>query len=206
MRPNTILIDEAGCFGHSPSSSKYFIGCATLISDTKPFDKIIRNFRRNKLPKKYKNQPEIKYHPSTDANQRYILSKISACDCTFNYSATLKDDSSIPSYQIYSETLLSAVEPFFNDINVNTRVIVDYQSDLKLRSSFKNGLIEALESAGCPVPNYIDFIISQANLALQAHDFVTGATYKLIEYKDDDHYSIIKRLKYEKMGGIALPD
>jgi hypothetical protein len=80
-----IYLDESGDLGFGPRSSKYFVLAAIIIRDAEPVSRCIKRIRQQKLPKKYKTIPELKFHNSSQTIRTHVLDCVTRTDTHIAY-------------------------------------------------------------------------------------------------------------------------
>jgi len=80
-----IFLDESGDLGFSEKSQPYFVIAILITKDKKPIENCIKRVRQRKLPKKYKNKPELKYRNSNHIIRRSVLKCLSKRDIEISY-------------------------------------------------------------------------------------------------------------------------
>lgn len=81
-----IYIDEDGDLGFTEKSSKFFIVSSLIPKDAVQIKKCLTKVRKQKLMKKYKEIPALKFHNSNKEIRRGILQCIAQCNVEINYA------------------------------------------------------------------------------------------------------------------------
>ncbi len=85
-----IYLDESGDLGFGPRASKYFILAAIITRDPGQVRRCIKRVRQQKLSKKYKTIPELKFHNSSQAIRTRILDCTARTDTDVAYAVLRK--------------------------------------------------------------------------------------------------------------------
>jgi hypothetical protein len=203
-----IYIDESGDLGFTGESSPYFVIGAIIVRGPERVQRIKTCMSRvkKKLPKKYKNIPELKYHNTDDTYRRRVLECISKTNVDIAYLLLrkgqvyhyLRDRHQIL-YNYLTGSLVSTVITnygFSSDVNV----IIDKSLDGVVREEFDRYLVfrslengPSRQSAMCRLE--IKHADSKQNLCVQAADFIAGTLHR--HFRDylpnEDHYSVIEK-------------
>lgn len=70
-----IYLDESGDLGFGPRASKHFILAAVIARNPSEVGRCIKRVREQRLPKKYKQIPELKIELNQEYRYRWIYSK-----------------------------------------------------------------------------------------------------------------------------------
>ena len=202
-----IYIDESGDLGFTGELSPYFIIAAIIAQGPEQVQKCRTCMKRTmrKLPKKYKNIAELKYHNTDDTYRRRILEDFSKTEIEIAYVVLRKEqvyDNLRNNGQILYNYLTGSLVAniiskygFSHEINV----IIDKSLDGVSREEFDKYLIyRSLDRDNSyHTGNYqleVTHVDSKQNLCVQAVDFIAGAIHR--HYREHvpmaDHYHIIE--------------
>ncbi len=196
-----IYLDESGDLGFGSRASKYFVLAALLVRDPPQIKKCFTKVRRQKLPKKYKKIPELKFHNSSSTIKRRILERIADTDIAYavlrkhQVRKSLRDKQPII-YNYVSGSLLSKIVTEYR-LKGTVNVFVDKSLYGLQRDSFDQYLTwRALMSDHTGEldikPPKIVHADSKQDPCIQAADFVAGAIHCKYRDKKDVYYQKIK--------------
>ncbi|ATZ61658.2 MAG: DUF3800 domain-containing protein [Methanosarcinales archaeon Met12] len=198
-----IYLDESGDLGFGSRASKYFVLAALLVRSPPQIKKCFTKVRRQKLPKKYKKTPELKFHNSSPTIKRRLLERIADTDTDIVYAVlrkhqvhkSLRDKQPII-YNYVSGSLLSKIVTEYR-LKGTVNVFVDKSLYGLQRESFDQYLTwRALMSDHTREldikPPKIVHADSQQDPCIQAADFVAGAIHCKYRDKKDVYYQKIK--------------
>lgn len=202
-----IYIDESGDLGFTERSSPYFVIVAVIAEGPEKAQQVktCMSRVRKKLPRKYRDIPELKYHNTDDTYKRRVLECISRTNVDIAYLLLrkeqvyphLRDERQIL-YNYLTGSLVSAIVAdyeFSSDVNV----IIDKSLDGVVREEFDKYLVfRSLENGLSRQPSRCQLEVlhvdSKQNLCIQAADFVAGTVHR--HFRDyllyADHYSVIE--------------
>jgi hypothetical protein len=104
-----IYLDESGDLGFGSRASRYFVLAAIITREPEQVRKCIKRVRRQKLPKKYKKIPELKFHNSSQTIRGRVLDCVARTDTDIAYAILRK-------HQVY-ERLKSKPSILYNYIS-----------------------------------------------------------------------------------------
>jgi len=193
-----IYLDESGDLGFGQRASKYFIMAAIVTRDPEHVRRCIKRVRQQKLPKKYKTIPELKFHNSSQTIRGRILNCLAKTDTDIAYAVLRK-------HQVY-EKLRNKQQILYNYISGSliTKIITAYQLegvvkvfvDRSLYGFQREHFDSYLTWKACLgnhsedldiEPPEIVHIDSTQDRCIQVADFVAGAISHKYG-KGDDHY------------------
>jgi hypothetical protein len=198
-----IYLDESGDLGFGPRASRYFILAAIIARDPEQVRMCIKRVRRQKLPKKYKKIPELKFHNSSQTIRRRVLDCVARTDTDIAYAVLRK-------HQVY-ERLKSAPSILYNYItgSLISKIITAYalESPVKVfvdrslygleREHFNNYLTwkaclgNYSEELNIEPPEIVH-IDSRQDRCIQMVDFVAGAIGHRYYSEDSSYYDTIE--------------
>lgn len=193
-----IYLDESGDLGFGPHASKYFVLVAVIARDPDQVGRCIKRIRGQKLPKKYKQIPELKFHNSSQTIKERVLSCIARTDTDIAYAVLrkhqvygrLRNKRSILYNYIVGSLLLKIITAY--QIEGTAKIFVDKSLYGLEKDNFDNYLtwkaclgnhIEALDIE----PPEIIHVDSRLDRCIQVADFVAGAISRKYR-RDDNHY------------------
>ena len=86
-----IYLDESGDLGFGPRASKHFVLAAIIARDPSEVGRCIKRVRGQRLPKKYKQIPELKFHNSSQTIKERVLDCMARTDTDVAYAVLRKD-------------------------------------------------------------------------------------------------------------------
>jgi len=198
-----IYLDESGDLGFGPRSSKYFIMAAIITRDPEAVRKCIKKIRQQKLKKKYKTIPELKFHNSSQTIRGKILDCVSRTDTDIAYAVLRKDQvyerlrSKQPIlYNYISGSLISKIIAAYR-LEGPVKVFVDKSLYGLERDHFDSYLAwkACIENhSGDPniTPPDIVHIDSRQERCIQVVDFIAGAIGHKYLAGDTSYYQKIE--------------
>jgi hypothetical protein len=183
-----IYLDESGDLGFGPRASKYFILAAVIARDPAQVGRCIKRVREQKLPKRYKQIPELKFHNSSQTIKDRVLDCIARTDTDIAY-VVLRRQSILYNYLVGS--LLSKIITAYQ-IDGKAKIFVDKSLYGLEKDYFDNYLTwkaclgNHIEDLNIEPPEIVH-VDSRLDRCIQVADFVAGA----INHKygrDDAHY------------------
>ena len=198
-----IYLDESGDLGFGPRASKYFVLAAIITHDPEHVRRCIKRVRQQKLPKKYKTIPELKFHNSSQTIRDRILGCVARSDADIAYAVLRK-------HQVY-ERLKKQHPILYNYISGSliAKIITTYQLEgtVKIfvdkslygfqRDHFDNYLswkacIDNKSKDLDIIPPEIIHIDSRQDRCIQAVDFVAGAINQMYSIDNASYYKKIE--------------
>ncbi len=186
-----IFIDESGDLGKK--GSKYFLITALIINDEKPFDRLIKNIRRNKFKKQLKKAIELKASDSSIELINYLLNKLSKLDfyCVSvvilkekNFSSYLTNNNH-KLYNFVSGKLALNLELIKNEKNLEIYIDKSKRKS-DLRKDFDQYFNNNLRQSGINAKSIIKHSYSHNFNCLQIVDFISWAIFQKFEYANDE--------------------
>ena len=161
-----------------------------------------KKIRQNKLKKKMRELPELKYNNTNHEIKRRILQCIADSDVDIAY-AVLRKDQVYPHlrnqnhivYNYLTGSLISKIITHYNrDEPIN--VIIDKSLYGFHREHFNEYLLYKMMESGqnitiCEDLVSIDHVDSKHNPSIQAVDFIAGAIHRKYREDDGEYYRII---------------
>lgn len=201
-----IYIDESGDLGFSENSSPFFVVGAIIAEGPEKVQQCKTCMKRvkKKLPKKYKNISELKYHNTSDTYRRRVLECISRTDVDIAYAVLRKEqvyinlrDKHQILYNYITGSLVSTILSEYrcsHDVNV----IIDKSLDGVVGEEFDKYLLyRSMEEDMNHIGTHeleIYHADSKQNHCIQAADFVAGAVHR--HYREylpyTDYYSVFE--------------
>lgn len=208
-----IYLDESGSIvnGLIPKASEstpYFVLAALVLREDLPIKRCIKDIRRKKIKKKYKQTSELKFNDSDDVIRRRILECIGRTNNDIGYAILYnsKIQHGLEPQLIYSEICRRLTYKIANNYNVSGQVdiIIDKSLYGAQRTVFNAHMADR---SGLMVPATlgevkITHVDSKACPYIQAVDFIAGAINRKYRDNDDLYYQkiqhkIVLSLEYE---------
>lgn len=191
-----IYLDESGNLGFGERADKYFTLAAIIAREPTHVERCIKRTRMQKLPKKYKQIPELKFHNSSRAIRERVLRCLSRTDNDIAYAVLRKDqvysylrDERAILYNYITGILLSKIIKSYC-LKDTVDLIIDKSLYNSQRDNFDNYLTVKASALGVSLnPSHPD---SQQERGVQAADFVAGATNHMYCEGDRHYYEIIE--------------
>lgn len=198
-----IYLDESGDLGFGLRASKYFVLAAVITRDPSRVDKCIKRVRNQKLPKKYKQIPELKFHNSSRTIKDRVLNCIAKTDNDIAYavlrknrvSKQIRNKQSILYNYIVGSLLLKIITAYRIDGTV--KVFVDKslygleKDHFDTYLTWKTCTGNHLDDLDIEPPEIVH-VDSRSDKCIQAADFVAGAINHKYNSNDDYYYDKIK--------------
>ena len=204
-----VYIDESGDLGFSKKASSYFIIAALIAYDHLAIQRCFARIRRNKLKKRYRELPELKFNNSSVVIKRRILSCIASSDVAIAYSVLRKEqvyphlrDKHQIIYNFLTGSIIAHIIQRF-PIDGEVRITVDRTLSGIQREAFDQYIIHKtfernISDTLSTIPIVIEHIDSKREPCIQAADFIAGALHHYYREGDDTMYRLIKnRIKIE---------
>lgn len=208
-----IYLDESGSIvnGLIPKASEstpYFVLAALVLREDFPIKRCIKDIRRKKIKKRYKQTSELKFNDSDDVIQRRILECIGRTNNDIGYAilCNSKIQHVLEPQLIYSEICRRLTYKIANNYNVSGQVdiIIDKSLYGAQRTVFNAYMADR---SGLTIPATlgevkITHVDSKACPYIQAVDFIAGAINRKYRDNDDLYYQKIQHktvlsLEYE---------
>jgi len=199
-----IYLDESGDLGFKPRSSKFFVLAAIIARDPEKVSRCIKRVRQQKLSKKYKTVPELKFHNSSQTIRKRVLDCVAGTDTDIAYVVLRKNQvferlKSKPSilYNYLSGSLISKIITAYN-LEGLVKVFVDKSLYGFERDNFDNYLTwktcigNHSEDQNINPPEIVH-IDSRQDRCIQVADFVAGAISHKYSMEDPSYYNAIEQ-------------
>jgi hypothetical protein len=197
-----IYLDESGDLGFKPRSSKFFVLAAIITRDPEKVRRCIKRVRQQKLPKKYKTVPELKFHNSSQTIRKRVLDCVAGTDTDIAFVILHKNQvyerlKSKPSilYNYLTGSLIAKIIIAYK-LEGQVRVIIDKSLYGFERENFDNYLTwkaclgNHSEEQSIDPPEIVH-IDSRQDRCIQVADFVAGAINHKYTMNDPSYYSAI---------------
>jgi len=198
-----IYLDESGDLGFGPRASKHFILAAVIARNPSEVGRCIKRVREQRLPKKYKQIPELKFHNSSQTIKERVLDCMARTDTDIAYAVLrkhqvyerLKNKQKILYNYIVGSLLLKIITEY--QIEGKAKVIVDKSLYGLEKDHFDNYLTwktcmgNHLEDLNVEPPDIIH-VDSRSDRCIQVADFVAGAISHKYSSGEDHYYDKIK--------------
>ena len=208
-----IYLDESGSIvnGLLPSASEsvpYFVLAALVLKEDLPIKRCIKDIRRKKIKKRYKQTSELKFNDSDDTIRRRILECIGRTNNDISYAIldNSKIQHEVEPQLIYNEICRQLIYKIANNYGASgqVEVIIDKSLYGAQRTAFNAHMADR---SGVIVPVTlgevkVTHVDSKACPYIQAVDFIAGAINRKYRDKDDLYYQKIQHkislsLEYE---------
>jgi len=208
-----IYLDESGSIvnGLIPKASEstpYFVLAALVLREDLPIKRCIKDIRRKKIKKRYKQPSELMFNDSDDVIRRRILERIGRTNNDIGYAILCNSEIQhvLEPQLIYSEICRRLTYKIANNYNVSGQVdiIIDKSLYGAQRTVFNAYMADR---SGLTIPATlgeikITHVDSKACPYIQAVDFIAGAINRKYRDNDDLYYQkiqhkIVLSLEYE---------
>jgi hypothetical protein len=198
-----IYLDESGDLGFGPRASKYFVLVAVIARDPAQVGRCIKRIRGQKLPKKYKQIPELKFHNSSQTIKERVLDCTARTDTDIAYAVLrkqqvyeqLRNKQFILYNYIVGSLLLKIITAY--PIEGTVKVFVDKSLYGLEKDHFDNYLtwkacmVNHIEELNIEPPEIVH-VDSRLDRCIQVADFVAGAISHKYGNGNDHYYDKIK--------------
>jgi len=189
-----IFIDESGDLGKYGTTYFTIVALATHLP--RELSKIFKRLRERKFKKKLSQLTEIKANNSTDEIKRWVLARLSLCDCSISAVVIPKSKIREGSFERKNKLYNYLCGILFEHISLNTDV-VDITIDRKhgnrvLQEDFNQYIERKILGRNADLVVRIRHLESFASNELQAVDFVAWALNRKFTHGDSAYYDIIK--------------
>ena len=198
-----IYTDESGGYWPGPArSSPYFVIAALIVNDPLDIKRCFKKIRRNKLKKKFKELPELKFNSSDKIIRRRVLECIASSDVDIWCSVPSKEqlfdhlkETPPVVYNYLTGSLIAKIYLHYRPRHT-FNVIVDKSLNGIQRELFDNYVVYKTMEHNSLSPHFRylppSFIDSKTEPCVQAADFVAGAVHR--KYRMNEHacYAIIE--------------
>lgn len=198
-----VYIDESGDIGFGERSSPYFVIAALIVQEPLQIERCFSKIRKNRLKKKYRELPELKFNNSDTVIKRRVLECLAHSNIEFWCSVLRKDQL----YEhlrkqpqiVYNYLTGSLIEkmyfhywPFY-EINI----IVDKSLNGIQKDLFDQYIVYKTMEQTTPiveplVPPNIVHRDSRREPCIQAADFIAGAVHRKYRQADESCFLIIQ--------------
>ena len=208
-----IYLDESGSIVNglvvnSSGSVPYFVLAALVLREDLPIKRCIKDIRRKKIKKRYKQTSELKFNDSDDTIRRRILECIGRTNNDIGYAIldNSKIQHEVEPQIIYNEICRQLTYKIANNYGVSgqVEVIIDKSLYGAQRTAFNAHMADR---SGIIVPATlgevkVTHVDSKACPCIQAVDFIAGAINRKYRDNDDLYYQKIQHkialsLEYE---------
>ncbi|PKK81673.1 MAG: hypothetical protein CVT47_01225 [Thermoplasmata archaeon HGW-Thermoplasmata-2] len=197
-----IYLDESGNLGCGQGSSDYFVIAVLIAKNPDEMKRCILKVRKQKLRKKYKEIPELKWHNSSTTIRKRLLKLVGGKDVEIAYALlrkkqlyeNLKNQPKV----IYNYLCGQLVSKIFEKYGAKSlEIIIDrslYGSD---RTRFDEylaykTLITGKNCGSSDLSISVRHMDSQQEPCLQVVDFIAGAIHSSIRDKKSEYISTLK--------------
>lgn len=198
-----IYIDESGDLGFSKQASEYFIIAALIVYDPLAIRRCFARIRKNKLKKKYKELPELKFNNSGEEIRKRILSCIAKADVDIAYCVLRKEQVYLHLrnnhqiiYNYLSGSLISQIIQRY-PMDKSVDITVDKSLNGIQREAFDQYLVYKTFEKNqthdiASIPIQIEHVDSRREPCIQAADFIAGAVHYYYRNNDDTFSMLIE--------------
>lgn len=190
-----IYIDESGSI--VGLDDPYFVLAALILTDDLQIERCIKDIKRKKIKKKYKQTSELKFHASDDVIKRRIIECIGRTNNDICYVVLHKHGrSNVDPQAIYNNICKQLVYGVINNYGVSGQVAVFI--DRFLYGTHRTAFNEYMaDRSGMTVPATlgeikVTHVDSRTCPYIQAVDFVAGAVGRKYRDGDDIYYQKIQ--------------
>jgi uncharacterized protein DUF3800 len=198
-----IYIDESGDLGFTQQSSEYFVMAALVPCNTLPIQRCFKKIRQQKMKKKMKQVPELKYNNTPPEMKRRIFRCLASCDLDIAYLILhkrqvplhIRDKHQII-YNYLAASLVSKITACYGTFDP-VNVIIDQSLYGLQKEHFDDYLAyKMLEFPDNGIADRsritIMHVDSQAEPCIQAVDFIAGAIHRKYRSDETTHYDLIR--------------
>ncbi len=208
-----IYLDESGSIvnglvADASESVPYFVLAALVLKEELPIKRCIKDIRRKKIKKRYKQTSELKFHDSDASIRRRILECIGRTNNDIGYAILYnsKIQHEVEPQLIYNEICRQLTYKIANNYGVSgqVEVIIDKSLYGAQRTAFNAHMADR---SGIIVPATlgeikVTHVDSKACPYIQAVDFIAGAINRKYRDNDDLYYQMVQHkislhLEYE---------
>lgn len=198
-----IYIDESGDIGFGPKSSPFFVIAALIIHQPLQIQRCFKKIRKNRLKKKLRELPELKFNNSDNVIKRRVLDCLATSDIEFWCSVLRKEQlydrlrtQPLIVYNYLTGSLIANIyfhyQPF-SEFNV----IVDKSLNGIHKEQFDQYIVyktmeRHIPITGTLVSPKIIHVDSRREPCIQAADFIAGAVHRKYREEDDWFFCIIE--------------
>lgn len=198
-----IYIDESGDLGFTKKSSEYFVIAAIIPRNTLPIHRCFKKIRQQKMKKKMKQVPELKYNNTPPEIKRRIFQCLASCDLDIAYSILHKQqvpfhlrDKRHVIYNFLSASLVSKITACYGTMDC-VNVIIDKSLYGLQKEHFDDYLTyKMLEfpDNGIVDRSWITImhVDSKTEPCIQAVDFIAGAVHHKYRSDEKTHYNMVQ--------------
>ncbi len=198
-----IYIDESGDLGFGPKASQYFVIAALIVRNDLKIKTCFKKIRQQKLRKKLRELPELKFNNTNKQIRRRILMCLAECDLDIAYALLrksqvdthLRDKNQI----IYNYLTGSLISQILVHCQSSGTVHIcidkslygiqrDYFDDYLTYKMLDGNLNDSISRERI----LIDHRDSRKEPCIQAADFVAGAIHYRYRENDDVFHQIIE--------------
>ncbi len=191
-----IYLDESGDLGFGEKADKYFTLAAIIAREPIQVERCIKRTREQKLPKKYKEIPELKFHNSSQTIRERVLKCLAKTDNDVAYVILRKDqvypylrDERTILYNYITGILLSKIIKSYR-LEGSVDLIIDKSLYNKQRDNFDNYLTR--KASELVVTLNLAHSDSIQDRGVQAVDYVAGGINYTYCQEDNRYYKIIE--------------
>jgi hypothetical protein len=198
-----VYIDESGDIGFSERSSPFFVIIALIVHEPHQVERCFSKIRKNRLKKKYRELPELKFNNSDKVIKRRVLECLAQSNIEFWCSVLRKkqvydylQDKPQIVYNYLAGSLIAKIYEYywpFSEMNV----IVDKSLNGIQKDLFDQYVANKTMEQNSPlfypdVPPTILHKDSRREPCIQAADFIAGAVHRKYRQADESCYFIIQ--------------
>jgi hypothetical protein len=176
---------------------------AVIVHSPLEIQRCFAKIRKNRLRKKYRELPELKFNNSSSVIKRRVLECLSGTDIEV-WCSVLRKEKLYPHlrsqpqivYNYLTGSLIAHMYSYYQPV-CPFNIIVDKSLNGIQRDLFDQYLVYKAMERNAPFvevinPPEIIHVDSRREPCIQAADFIAGAIHRKYRYQDDSCYSIIQ--------------
>lgn len=201
-KPHNIYLDESGDLGLNERGSRYFIVAALATFDPETLSRLVKRANRH-FAKERRGATEFSFHNESEPVRSHFLTGIGKCECWIAWEALDKrsDRNRYPPLAQWRETydcmclsvlstLISAIPSKGVDITVDK-----FYTKESWRKNFDARMTNGTSTISNQIPHRIELHHSSSmnSECIQAHDFVLGSIFHMLERDNPKYYDAIEK-------------
>lgn len=198
-----VYIDESGDIGFGKKSSPFFVIAALIVHEPLQIDRCFLKIRKNRLKKKYRELPELKFNNSDKVIKRRVLECLAQSNIEFWCSVLRKEQlfdylrkQPQTVYNYLTGSLIAKIYFHYRPFH-EFNIIVDKSLNGIQKDLFDQYVAYKTMEQNVPlfnplVPPNIIYKDSRREPCIQAADFIAGAVHRKYRQRDESCYLIIQ--------------
>jgi len=198
-----IYLDESGDLGlKNERGSRYFIVAALATFNPEAISRLVKRANRH-FARERRGATEFSFHNESDLVRSHFLAGIGRCECWIAWEALDKKSNRIrfpPSIEwraTYDRVCLSVLSTLIFSIpSKGVDITVDkFYTKESWRKDFDAKMMQGISEVSNQIPRRIELHHSSSmnSECLQAHDFVVGSVFHMLERGSPKYYEAIKK-------------